>query len=694
MTTKTEVARTKRVLIAGIYHETHTFTPGCATLADFTILRGGDFWNAIGEPSPLGGVMETAQALGWEVVPAIDYRAFPCGIVEDAVLEAWWSEFHEAAKTALEAGDVHGVYLVLHGAMATQSYPDVEGELLERIRSIAGLSSVPIGGVTDLHANISPRMALHSNALITYHANPHTDAKERAVQAAHTLHRMLESERPAKTYWKQPPLVLAPSHTGTADEPMRTLEAMARRMEAEHADVYAVNVHAGFSFADTVHTGVSFTVNTVGEEEEAQRLLETLCLTVMRTPAGGSTDEMSVETAMARLTEYEAGPILLIEPSDNIGAGAPGEGVSLLKAFITHKVGNSGVIINDAEAVSTLSSSALGERRVVRIGGKSSPLYEAGCEIEVELVSQSDGRFTIEDPHSHIASMLGWQIDMGACAVVRHAGVTILLTTKPTPPFDLGQWRSQGVDPEKLFAVGVKAAVAHRQAYNPIARASLYVNTPGPCTSDTTAFPYRLLRRPICPLSGLPTSVYSVEALPSGEPVTLRPLQSDDSERFTEYVLNLSAETKSRYGPHPFDRATAEAICETLNPKEMLRMVATVSHNGEERIIAYVLLKMSVLDGDRKRYEILGIPLHSETDCTLAPSVADDYQNQGVGSVMMRHLLNLAPQLGRQRIVLWGGVQAPNERAVHFYTRWGFRKVGEFLTDKNNYDMILDLPTR
>lgn len=681
----------KRVLIAGIYHETHTFTPGRTTLADFAILRGEEMWRALGEPSPLGGAMETAKALGWEAVPAIDYRAFPSGIVDDAALEAWLAEFDAAARAALKTGALDGIYLVLHGAMATEACPDVEGEILERIRAIEGLEHTPIGGVTDLHANFSPRMARFSNALVTYRENPHADAKERAVHAAHVFDGAMSSARPVRTFWKQPPLVLAPSHTGTADEPMRTLEAMARRMEAENEEVCAVNVHAGFSFADTVNTGVSFSVCTTGGEAEAQRLLEALCLAAMQTPVSGATAELEIDAAMARLSEFDAGPILLIEPSDNIGAGAPGEGVSLLKAFIAHNVQNAGVIINDAEAVSALAGLSKGEKRVLRIGGKSSPLYEAGLEIEVELESSSDGVFTLEDPHSHIASMLGWRIDMGQCAVVRHGGVVILLTTKPTPPFDLAQWRSQGVDPEKLFAIGVKAAVAHRQAYNPIARASLYVNTPGPCTSDASAFPYRLLRRPVRPLDALPPEAYSIDATRSGETLTMRHLQSDDCERLAEYFLNLSPETKARYGPHPFDRATAETICATLDPNEMLRMVATVSCNGEERIVAYILLKMGVWEGDGKRYEALGIPLHADTDCTLAPSVADDYQNQGVGAAMMRHLLPLASLLGRRRVVLWGGVQATNERAFHFYTRWGFRKVGEFFTDKNNYDMILDL---
>jgi microcystin degradation protein MlrC len=106
--------------------------------------------------------------------------------------------------------------------------------------------------------------------------------------------------------------------------------------------------------------------------------------------------------------------------------------------------------------------------------------------------------------------MYGTHIDMGPSAVVRHSGsgsagsgpsgIRILLTTRKTPPFDLGQLRSQGIMPEKLFVIGVKAAVAHRRAYDPITQASYTVETPGPCSSDLRTFPYRHIRRPIFPL--------------------------------------------------------------------------------------------------------------------------------------------------------------------------------------------------
>ena len=191
--------------------------------------------------------------------------------------------------------------------------------------------------------------------------------------------------------------------------------------------------------------------------------------------------------------------------------------------------------------------------------------------------------------------------------------------------------------------------------------------------------------------TSLPAFLTATVALRSGELVTLRPLRADDARRFGAYLRGLSEETRARWAPHPFDQATADVLCATLDPTDILRMVATVGQEGEESVIAYTLLKRGVLEADRQRYEALGIALEDATDCTLAPSVADTYQNQGVGSLMMQHLLNAVRILGRQRVVLWLGVQAANARAIHFYTKWGFRQVGEFYTDKNNLDMILDL---
>jgi len=56
--------------------------------------------------------------------------------------------------------------------------------------------------------------------------------------------------------------------------------------------------------------------------------------------------------------------------------------------------------------------------------------------------------------------------------------------------------------PETVAVVGVKAAVAHRGAWEPIASRLAWVDTPGPSPSNLARLPWRRVRRPVFPLDG------------------------------------------------------------------------------------------------------------------------------------------------------------------------------------------------
>ncbi len=79
----------KRVLLAGLFHETHTFVEGRTTLADFSIRRGDELLLPEDDGSPLAGVLNVARECGWQVLPAIDLRASPSATVEDAGAECF-----------------------------------------------------------------------------------------------------------------------------------------------------------------------------------------------------------------------------------------------------------------------------------------------------------------------------------------------------------------------------------------------------------------------------------------------------------------------------------------------------------------------------------------------------------------------------------------------------------------------------
>ncbi len=489
-----------RILFAGLFHETHSFVPEPTTLADFTIRRGDEILTRRGDGSTIDGFIEVADEAGWDVIPVSDYAALPAGTVEHAVFEAFWRELDEAIRRELQGKGLDAIWLALHGAMVTSKSEDPEGELLQRIRQIPGAEALPLFGVFDLHANFTPLMAEHANALVAYRENPHTDARESAVRSALLLKRALETGVLPRMLAHVAPVLWPPTGTGTADRPMRDLEALARQIEERDPAVWVVNVVGGYSFSDVPAAGVAFSLATTGSDDAAQSALAQLVDTAVSLRELGVPREWDLDAALAEIGTPERGPVILVEPADNIGGGAPGDCTAILRAFLRHNLRNAAVAIADGEAVQRLNDAKPGETRLLSIGGKGSKLDEGPVQVEATFVSRSDGRFTLEDRNSHLAASQGVNFDMGPSAVVKVDGITILLTTRKTPPFDLAQLRSQGIVPEELSYIGVKAAVAHRRAYDKIAAGSYTVTTAGPCTSDLTQLPYRRIRRPIFPL--------------------------------------------------------------------------------------------------------------------------------------------------------------------------------------------------
>ncbi|HEY1877019.1 MAG TPA: M81 family metallopeptidase [Rhizomicrobium sp.] len=498
-----------RVFIAGIFHETHSFSGDTTRLENFVIHRGEEILKRRGDASQVDGFLSVAEREGWEVIAGAIYTGGASGTVDHAVFEEFWHEVEPALKRALSQG-LDAIHLSLHGAMVTSQCDDPEGELMARIRAMPGAASLPIYCVGDLHATLTPKMGNLCDCMIFYRECPHTDAFDSAVLSGNLLARRLKSGIKPKHFVLVTPIVWPPTGTGTRDGPMRALEDAARRMEKEVPGTLAVNIVGGYAFSDVPHAGVSFSIITEGDTEAAQAALRELARIAWNMREGGIPKQYDLDKVVREFKPGAKGPVLLVEPADNIGGGAPGDGTDVMRALLKYDIQGAGVAIADPQSVAALQDVSIGGKITLPIGGKGSPLDPGPVILEVELVSRSDGVFELEDKNSHLVGSLGKIIRMGPCAVVKHRGLTILLTSRKLPPFDLGQWRSQGINPEELSMIGIKAAVGHRVAYGKIASAEFTVNTSGPCTSDITRLPYKRLRRPVFPLDKLP--IGSVDA--------------------------------------------------------------------------------------------------------------------------------------------------------------------------------------
>ena len=168
-----------RIAVGGFLHETNTFAPTKATYDDF--VHGGG-WPAMAQGAQLlekmrninvgmAGFVPPAEAEGWELVPTIWCAASPSAhVTKDA--------YERVAKTMVDgikaAGPLDAVYLDLHGAMVTEHLDDGEGEVLARVRKVIG-KDLPLVVSLDLHANVTPEMVEHADALIAYRTYPHID---------------------------------------------------------------------------------------------------------------------------------------------------------------------------------------------------------------------------------------------------------------------------------------------------------------------------------------------------------------------------------------------------------------------------------------------------------------------------------------------------------------------------------------
>lgn len=122
------------------------------------------------------------------------------------------------------------------------------------------------------------------------------------------------------------------------------------------------------------------------------------------------------------------------------------------------------------------------------------------------------------------------------------------------------------------------------------------------------------------------------ENLLDGTPVFIRPIWPEDTELERRFIEGLS--TESRYFRF--------LGCMRSPSPELLRRLTDIDH---ERDAAYIAL---VRDGNDQRQ--VGAARYSlDADgqsCECAVSVSDDFQNRGLGTLLMRHLIEHARARG------------------------------------------------
>jgi microcystin degradation protein MlrC len=201
--------------------------------------------------------------------------------------------------------------------------------------------------------------------------------------------------------------------------------------------------------------------------------------------------------AVKRAVASTKHPVLLIDLGDNIGGGSAGDGTVLLAELLRQKATGFVVALYAPAAVAAAKAAGIGGAFEATVGGAVDRMHGEPVHVRGRVRSLHEGKW-VEAEARHGGRR---ENDQGHTAVIDLGdGNTLVLNSLRTPPFSLGQLTSLGIDPRQARAIVVKAAVAYKAAYAPIAGEIIEVDTPGLTAINPARFTYTRITRPMYPL--------------------------------------------------------------------------------------------------------------------------------------------------------------------------------------------------
>lgn len=489
-----------KIVAARLNHETNTFSPVATPLASFGA-DGPSFGaealaQGRGTRTGLGAFIAAAEARGDRVEVACNATANPSGRVDDGAFEVLANSIVDAASRGCDL-----ILLDLHGAMATMSHDDGEGELLRRLRAVA--PGTPIAVALDLHGNVSAAMVAHADVIVGFKTYPHVDMAETGAHVARLAFGWLDGGARPVLAWARPPLLSHTLRSATESGAMQRAVQRARQLEAE--GLAAASIFAGFSLADIADAGMSAVVvgATVAEAQAAADELarglwaERDGFVYRSAPLAASVAEAK---AMRAALPAAAGPVLLLDHGDNVMSGGSCDTTTLLEECLRQGLGRIGAgPYADGETVARCIGAGVGARLRIALGNKMALGLPAPqrlpLAIDVEVLAVGDGRFRITGP---IYTGETWA--MGRSVALRHASGTLVVSERPMEPLDVGVFTGLGVDPAGFEHLLLKSRMYCRPAFAPIGCGIVECDSGGVTGSDYGQFAFERVRRPIYPL--------------------------------------------------------------------------------------------------------------------------------------------------------------------------------------------------
>jgi microcystin degradation protein MlrC len=407
-------------------------------------------------------------------------------------LKSVYEELRDEMLLDLErALPVDMVLLCLHGAMAAQGYEDVEGDILEHVRSSVGPDAA-VGAELDLHCNVTPRMVSNATALVTYKEWPHKDIATRAADLFNLVADAASGKTKPTTATYDCRII---GTFPTADQPMRGFVDRMSALEGKDC-VLSVSFASGYPWGDAPCMTARTMVITDGDREKAQRMAEMLGRefwgmreAVIHKP------EFDIDGAIDHALSHEGGPYIFADPADNLLCGCPADATYILARVLERGVQNVAFgPIYDPMSVEACAAIGAGASMRLRIGGKLDFFSGFPADVPITVVK------LLDEPVQHLAVLGNAPYPMGHTAWVKTAGdVDIILTSKKVPALSPDVFVAVGLDIRAKKMVFCKMWQHGKAGFASVAKETHIIDAPGAGRLNYAEIPYRYFRDPYWP---------------------------------------------------------------------------------------------------------------------------------------------------------------------------------------------------
>ena len=484
-----------RIAIGGFLHESHSFAPRPTTYADFVspggwlgLAEGDKMLKGIrGTSVPSAGALDVADAAGVQIVPLAWCFANPAGPVEDEAFERISALICARLSHALDAGPLDGVYLDLHGAGVAVSFPDMEGELLRRVRAIIGATPLTIS--LDPHCNLTREMVERSDAIAPFRTYPHVDMPAAGGRAMTLLLERIKRGKPWERAFKQIDFWIPITSQCTMMPPMSPVFDERARL-AGQTNVAELAFCFGFPYADFPGCGAAVAAYA-DTEAAAQKSVDALTTCINERETTFALEVVPAKQAIAeaiRLSNSAKKPVIIADTQDNPGGGGHGDTTGMLAELIAQGArGAVLALINDAESAAAFHKAGVGATVKIALGGKSDG---APLSVSAKVLKLTDGNFICTGPMAK-----GNPGSHGPTALVEVApGISVIVVTKKAQAYDQALFRHVGLEPSDCKIIVLKSSVHFRADFQPLAEKVIVGLSPGPVVADSSVFPFKHLR--------------------------------------------------------------------------------------------------------------------------------------------------------------------------------------------------------